>query len=85
MDIADPLAFPRRSDDPLQADLTEVDVAIELIRRHVARRIRLAALVAPERVASVALAHAQAAGVDFRMERDGDHLTLAFGGRPAGG
>ena len=78
MDIADPLAFPRRADDPIAADLREVDVAIELIRRRVARRVRLAALVAPERVASVALAHAQVAGVDFRIERDGHHLTLAF-------
>jgi hypothetical protein len=78
MDTAAPLAFPRHADDLVAHDLAEVDAAIELVRRHAARRVRLVALGAPDLTAPVALAHAQAAGIGFRLERHDTGLTLTF-------
>jgi hypothetical protein len=55
--------------DPLEIALSEIDVAIELVRRGQARRIRLVGLAAGELAAGAGLARAQAAGVRFALER----------------
>ena len=78
MDTALPLVFPRDGDDLVATDLAEVDAAIELVRRQAARRVRLVALGAPDLTAPLALAHAQAAGIGFRLERHDTTLTLTF-------
>jgi len=49
--------------------LTEIDVAIAMVAAGAARRVRLTALPFIESVASVALAHARAAGIAFQLER----------------
>lgn len=51
-------------------DLAEIDIAIELVLRTAATRVRLVSLGDPEAVAGVGLAHAQAAGVDFAIKRE---------------
>ncbi|HZM71909.1 MAG TPA: hypothetical protein VFC71_00910 [Candidatus Polarisedimenticolia bacterium] len=55
-----PIQFPRASAefDPLERDIAEVDVAIELVLSGMAVRVRLANLSRPE----AAAAHAAAAG-----------------------
>ena len=50
--------------------LIEIDVAIALVERGLARRIRLCGLQAIEQAAGSGLARAQAAGVAFSLERD---------------
>lgn len=56
--------------DPLQIALSEIDVAIELVRRRQARRVRLVGLIAGEQAAGPGLARAQSVGVRFVLERD---------------
>jgi hypothetical protein len=69
------IAFPRAGVDrsPLEdagaAALTEIDAAIALVAGHAARRVRLAAVPFVERAAAEGLAHARAAGMEFRFER----------------
>ena len=70
MDTAGILRLPN-ADDPLDADLREVDVAIEMVLRGAAIRVRLVGLHAADAIAAIALARAQVAGVEFRVERDG--------------
>jgi hypothetical protein len=55
--------------DPLEIALAEIDVAIELVRRGQARRVRLVGLVGAERAAGPGLARAQEAGIHFALER----------------
>jgi hypothetical protein len=55
--------------DPLEIALSEIDVAIEMVRRGQARRVRLCGLAAGERAAGPGLARAQAASVRFAVER----------------
>jgi hypothetical protein len=55
--------------DPLEVALSEIDVAIELVLRGQARRVRLCGLAAGERAAGPGLARAQAACVRFAVER----------------
>jgi hypothetical protein len=62
--------------DPLEVALSEIDVAIELVLRGQARRVRLVGLAAGERAAGPGLARAQAAGVRFAVER-GEAPALA--------
>jgi hypothetical protein len=78
MDTADLYVLPR-ADDPLDADLTEVDIAIAMIVRGAAVRIRLVGLSDADAIAPIALAHAQLAGVDFRVDRTGLVPHLTFG------
>ena len=71
------IAFPRPGlagsdaivDDVGDDALAEIDVAIAMVAAGAARRVRLTALPFVESVASVALAHARAAGIAFRLER----------------
>jgi hypothetical protein len=64
----------RPSDPSLQPDsaehtLFDIVAAIDLVATGGAVRVVLASLPGPERVAAEALAHAQAAGVAFRLDR----------------
>jgi hypothetical protein len=79
MDTAAPVPISTHSDDPLEFDLAEVDAAIELVRRGVATRVRLANLRGPGAVAATALARAQAAGVSFAFDSSGEPAALTFG------
>ena len=56
--------------DPLEIALAEIDVAIELVRRGHARRVRLCGLSAGERAAGPGLARAQEAGLRFTLQRE---------------
>jgi hypothetical protein len=78
MDTAGILRLPS-ADDPVEADLREVDVAIEMVARGAAVRVRLVGLHAADEIAPIALARAQFAGVDFRIDRDGPATRLTFG------
>ena len=73
--------LPRSRTEPLEHDLAHVDAAIELVLRGQAIRVRLAGLTDPETLASVALARAQAAGLDFVIDRGGAASTLTIGPR----
>lgn len=78
MDRADLHLLPPAR-DPIDADLREVDAAIALVAGGVAVRVRLVGLASAPTIASIALAHAQAAGVDLRVERSGVETRLIFG------
>jgi hypothetical protein len=56
-------------DDAGAAALTEIDIAIAMVAAGAARRVRLTALPFVEEAAAEGLAHAGAAGIDFRFER----------------
>ncbi len=60
---------PAPPTDALEIALSEIGVAIELVRRRQARRVRLSGLTGIERAAGPGLAQAQAAGVRFALER----------------
>jgi hypothetical protein len=75
------IVLPRSRIDPLEHDLAHVDAAIELVRRGSAVRVRLAGLSDPDSRASVALARAQAAGLEFVIDRGGAASTLTIGPR----
>jgi hypothetical protein len=55
--------------DPLEIALSEIEVAIALVQRGQARRVRLVGLAAAEHAAGIGLARAQEAGVEFALER----------------
>ena len=57
------------SDASIDVDLREVDSAIALVSRGAAVRVRLVGLHAPDEIAPIALARAQAAGVRFGVDR----------------
>jgi hypothetical protein len=78
MDTAGIFRLPT-ADEPAEADLREVDVAIEMVARGAAVRVRLVGLSAADEIAPIALARAQVAGVEFRIERDGSATRLIFG------
>jgi hypothetical protein len=78
MDTVDVLFLPH-ADDPLDIDLREVDVAIEMVLRGLAVRIRLVGLSDPDTIAPIALARAQLAGVEFHLDRSGSTPRLTFG------
>jgi hypothetical protein len=61
---------PARVADPLEIALVEIDIAIALVQRGQARRVRLVGLDGSERAAALGLARAQAAGVWFALERN---------------
>jgi len=68
----------RFEDDQLEAELREVDGAIAMVARGIATRIRLVGMADADRVAPIALALAQRAGVAFRVDH-GDATSLTFG------
>ena len=68
--------------DALEIALAEIEVAIELVRRGQARRIRLVGLAAAEHAAGVGIARAQEAGVRFALERSterGQAISVLIG------
>ena len=67
-------------DDAARA-LGEVDAAIELVSRGLASRVRLAGLPEIDLVLGVALARAQAADLDFHIDRTGASPGLTIGPR----
>ena len=82
MDTADLLFLPRAEDpldEDLDAELREVDVAIEMVARGAAVRVRLVGLSDPDTIAPIALARAQLAGVEFHLDRAGSTPRLTFG------
>ncbi len=79
--MADLLPFPPTREVPRQRDISEVVAAIMLVAAGAARRVRLVNLAEPLMVAGEGAAQASAAGVDFRIERDGDHVEVVVGPR----
>ena len=57
------------SESSIDADLREVDSAIAMVIGGAAVRVRLVGLHAPDEIAPIALARAQAAGVRFGIDR----------------
>ena len=78
MDTAGLIVLPR-AEDPIDVDLREVDVAIAMVAQGTAVRIRLVGLPSAARIAPIALAHAQSAGVDLRVDGSGPTTRLIFG------
>jgi hypothetical protein len=67
-----PIPFPRvaePTDAELEAALAEVDVAIAVVQRGAAVRIRLIGFGLAEAIVGLAAAHAQLAGVAFQVDR----------------
>lgn len=62
---------PGTQPDPLDVALREIDVAIQLVVSGSARIVQLSGLEAAERAAALGLAQAQAAGVEFALQRSG--------------
>lgn len=60
---------PASEGDPVEIALAEIDIAIALVQRGQAHRVRLYGLIGAERAAGVGLAHAQEARVEFALER----------------
>lgn len=78
------LSLPsRRSADP-DATLAELTTAIDLVDRGLAARVVCTNLAGVEAVASVALAHAQACGIAFRIDRGPEGRPRAVVGPRAG-
>ena len=68
----DPVSLhPRAVSGPdlIVRDLAEIDAAIELVAAGFATRVRLAGLGDDDGILAIGLAHAQAAGVAFSIER----------------
>lgn len=66
------------SEASIDADLREVDSAIAMVTGGAAVRVRLVGLHAPDEIASIALARAQAAGIHFGIDKAGG-TRLTFG------
>ena len=81
MDPVDLHVLSRVSVEPLEHDLAEIDAAIELVRLGLAIRVRLAGLIAIDRVVGMAAAHAQTAGVQLALDRAGASPALTIGPR----
>jgi hypothetical protein len=78
VDTADLVVLPRAY-DPVDADLREVDAAIELVSLGAAVRVRLVGLSTAAQIAPIALAHAQQAGVGFHVDGTGSTTRLTIG------
>lgn len=81
MDPAGIIVLPRQRTDPFELDLGHIEAAIELVGTGMAARVRLVGLADAVDLAPIALARAQAAGLDFAVEQHDDALTLTFGPR----
>jgi len=79
-----PILFPSAPglpNDALAHDLAEVDAAIALVSHGGATRVRLVNLGHPDVIAATGLAHAQDAGLLFRLDRNGDATAVTVGPR----
>jgi hypothetical protein len=81
MDPAGIIVLPRQRTDPFELDVANLEAAIELVRNSFAHRVRLVGLSAAADLAPIGLARAQAADVDFAVDRHRDSLTLTIGPR----
>jgi hypothetical protein len=86
MSIGDPIPFPvarlapESTADATDRSLTEIEVAVELVRTGRARRIRLAGLPFAEDLAAIGASRAGLAGVAFRIEHGpGSLVTVTIG------
>jgi hypothetical protein len=75
------IEFPHALDSANERDLDQVDAAIAMVADGHARRVRLVGLADPEAVAAVGLAHAQVAGVGFRLDSGPDAVAVTLGPR----
>jgi hypothetical protein len=75
------IPFPHALGPAMDRDLDEVDAAIALVVEGHARRVRLVGLADPEAVAAEGLAHAQLAGVGFRLDSSADAVAVTLGPR----
>ena len=83
MDPTTLLPFPLVADHQVEHDLVEIDAAIALVARGLARRVCLVSLSRPDDVAALGLAHAQAAQVPFHLARAVDGtISVTVGPRP---
>lgn len=67
------------SETDIDIDIREIDSAIAMVANGSAFRVRLVGLHAPDDVAAIALARAQAAGIPFTVDRLGMTARLTFG------
>jgi hypothetical protein len=81
MESAGIIMLRRVRTDPFELEAADLDAAIELVRTGLAHRVRLVGLSTAGDLASVALARAQAADVDFTVDRHHDTFTLTIGPR----
>ena len=65
--------------DPIDFDLSEVDIAVALVTGRIATRVRLVGLIEPDQVAPIALARAQAAELEFEVDRTPTSTVLIIG------
>jgi hypothetical protein len=84
MDQSSVVPFPDSSSGVDARDVVEIDAAIALVGSGVATRVRLVGLVRPEAAAGVGLAHAQDAGVVFRLERSAVGIAITIGPSSSG-
>ena len=77
--MAEVLPFPPAQEVPRQRDIAEIVAAVVLVAAGVARRVRLVNLAEPLVAAGEGAAQASAAGVAFRIERQGDHVEVVVG------
>ena len=70
MEIRRPVRLPAAAAAARERDLVEVLAAVELVARHLATRVTVAGLRDATAIAAEALAHAQAAGVGFKLSPD---------------
>jgi hypothetical protein len=70
VDIPRPIRTPSAPAVSTETTLADIAAAIELVARKGARKVTLVGLSKPELVAAEALAIAQTAGVQFRLNRD---------------
>ena len=77
--MAELVPFPPAQDMPRQRDSDEIVAAIVMVSAGVARRVRLVNLAEPFAAAAEGAAQASAAGVAFRVERDGEHVEVVVG------
>ena len=77
--MAEVVPFPPAQEMPRQRDSDEIVAAIVMVAAGAARRVRLVNLSEPLLAAAEGAAQASAAGVAFRVERDGDHVEVVVG------
>ena len=81
MEPAGIITLPRHRTIPFESDVADLEAAIDLVRRGLAHRVRLVGLSDAADLAPIGLARAQAAAVDFTVDRRHDTLTLTLGPR----
>ncbi len=81
MEPAGIIMLPRVRTDPFELEAADVEEAIELVRTGLAHRVRLVGLSSAADLAAIGLARAQAAEVDFTVERHDHAVTLNIGPR----